>query len=181
VNPQSKPARIFFDFEFLATNDRDGTGHLTPLSVGMCCGGKTLYLEYSADLDEVGRRDPWLIDNVIKHLRKPNTLVLPARYAAARITRWVQNITHKPEFWAYRCASDWACLFNTYGGFIHMPRTFGRSCRDLGFAADRFRHTEHEWPPEKGSAHNALDDALKVQRLYKHLVARFGEEEVHKQ
>lgn len=181
MSPQSEPARIFFDFEFLATNERDGTGHLTPISVGLCCGGNNLYLEYDVDLDEMGRKNPWLVNNVIQHLRKPGAEVLPARYLAGRITQWVTRLTHKPEFWAYRCASDWACLFNTYGGFCSIPKSFGRSCRDLGFAADRFRDTEHGWPEETGSAHNALDDAVNTQRLYKYLVDRFGEDAVHRQ
>ena len=181
MNHQSKPARIFFDFEFLATNDIDGTGHLTPLSIGMCCGGLTLYLEYEADLDEVGTQDPWLIDNVIKHLRKPNAVVLSTEKVAAQITQWVTRITHKPEFWAYRAASDWACLFNTYGGICEMPKSFGRSCRDLGFAADRFRASEHEWPVQSGYSHLASADALWNQQLYNFLVDRYGEEEVHQQ
>lgn len=181
MSNRDKPARIFFDFEFLAVNDADGTGHLTPLSVGLCSGGRTLYLEYAADLEKVGQADPWLIDNVIRHLGKPGSQAFPTHIVADRITRWVADITNKPEFWAYRCASDWACLFNTYGGFQKMPIEFGRSCRDLGFAADRFRHSEGEWPEETGTAHNAVDDALWAQRLYKFLVSVYGEDAVHAQ
>ena len=172
MSPQSKPANIFFDTEFLAIADADGTGHLTPLSIGMCSGGHNLYLEYETDLNEIGRKDPWLINNVIKHLRGKGAEVLTRAQIASRITRWVTKITHHPTFWAYRSASDWACLFNTYGGFSHLPPCFGKSCRDLAIIADHYRQEEHAFPEATGISHLAIADAQWNQRLHNHFVSR---------
>lgn len=158
--------KIFMDFEFCQTVGREAVGTLQPLSVGLVCGRDELYIEYLTDLDAVGRLDPWLVLNVIEHLRAPRTRVFRAALVAETIESFVARQGPNPEFWAWRSASDWNCLIQTFGGWHKLPAFFGKSCHDLALYAERVTAPGKPIPRMSRGRHHALSDARRAQELY---------------
>lgn len=162
--------KLFFDFEFLHTYGEFGSITLQPLSIGVATEttGHEFYAELDYDLDLAAKADPWLISNVIEHMRKPGTKVLSQGQLAQQLTRWVTKITHKPEWWAYRVSSDWCCMMAIYKGYHKLPKCFGKSANDLALLSQS-KNFDVLSVKKEGISHNALDDARWNAKLFRRL------------
>lgn len=139
-------SRIFFDTEFF----EDGKT-IDLISIGMVReDGAELYLESAeADLKRAGA-DPWVAENVIRHLTGDG---ISRKEMAERIIAFCGD---EPEFWAYYADYDWVVLCQLFGRMIHLPKGWPMFCRDLQQEAVRLGI---KLPPMESGEHHALADA----------------------
>jgi len=144
--------KIFFDTEFI----EDGKT-IDLLSIGMVReDGRTYYAEpMEADRE---RACPWVAENVLPHLTGP---IRPRAEIAQQIVLFSGAA---PQFWAYFAAYDWVALCQLYGRMVNLPTGWPMFCRDVQqLRKDR---KVGELPAHRGTAHNALDDALWTKLAY---------------
>lgn len=142
--------KIFFDTEFL----EDGRT-IELISIGLVReDGATYYAETTRAV-ELASSDPWLVNNVLPHLRG-GSVVLARGTIAQDIIGFAG---FDPEFWAYYADYDWVALCQLYGRMIDLPKGTGwpmfcrdikQWCMDLG---------NPELPKQIGAEHDALADA----------------------
>lgn len=150
--------RVWFDTEFI----EDGRT-IDLLSIGMVREDGATYYAEPAETNR-SRASEWVRANVLPHLGGP---ILPRKQIAANIAAFVGD---EPEFWAYYADYDWVALCQLYGTMMDLPRGWPRYCRDFKQWLDE--HGNPRMCEHRGVAHNALDDALHLQRNFGVLRAR---------
>lgn len=115
--------RIFFDTEFM----EDGKT-IELLSIGMIRDdGEKYYAEVSPSEVDYSKMNPWVVENVLPHLRGGKNYKNRARIAQ-EIKEFVGP---DPEFWAYYADYDWVVLCQLYGRMLDLPEGWPMFCRDL--------------------------------------------------
>ena len=159
--------KIWFDTEFI----EDGRT-IDLLSIGLVRADGATYYAEPAEADR-SRADEWVRANVIPHLRGP---VKPRAVIAAEIKAFVGDA---PEFWAYYADYDWVVLCQLFGRMIDLPTGWPMFCRDVQQV--RAEMGVDGLPPQNGTAHNALDDALWTREAHAFLGSlRYGRSLAHK-
>lgn len=144
--------RIFFDTEFI----EDGRT-IELLSIGMVReDGATFYAE-PAETDRA-RANDWVRANVLPHLSGP---IMPRADIASAV---VEFCGANPELWAYYADYDWVALCQLFGRMIDLPKGWPMYCRDFKQWLDE--HGNPKLSKHQGVAHNALDDALWLKRVF---------------
>lgn len=165
--------KVFYDTEFLEDGET-----IDLLSIGLVNEeGETYYAVVSdADWSSV-LGHPWLMDNVVPHL--------PVYRGKSKLTPWLveelrMNELHpqvksratiagevaefligngqEPELWAYFSAYDHVALTQLWGPASRRPPGVPLRTNDLAQLWESVGRPE--LPPQRGKAHNALDDAL---------------------
>jgi hypothetical protein len=77
----------------------------------------------------------------------------------------------KPEFWGYYADYDWVVFCQIFGTMMQLPKGFPMYCRDVKQLCDEMGNPKL---PENNGSHNALEDALHVQKSWKFLADKVG-------
>lgn len=138
--------RFWFDTEFLE-NGRT----IELISIGVVSeDGREYYAETPLSRS-LASSDPWLVKNVLPHLKAATT---DRKQIADDLIRFFGE---KPEVWAYYADYDWVALCQLYGRMIDLPKGWPMFCRDVKQLADSKGNPKL---PEQASAeHDALADA----------------------
>ncbi|HYC65061.1 MAG TPA: 3'-5' exoribonuclease [Reyranellaceae bacterium] len=150
--------RIWFDTEFI----EDGKT-IDLLSIGMVREDGLTYYAEIAEADRSKAND-WVKANVLPHL---TGTPLPRERVARAI---VEFAGESPEFWGYYADYDWVALCQLYGTMMQLPKGWPMYCRDLKQAVDLAGNPK--LPENKGTAHDAMDDALWTKAAWEWLLAR---------
>lgn len=140
--------RIWFDTEFI----EDGRT-IELVSIGLIAeDGREYYAEVAEATAHFERADPWVKENVLKHLtgvRKHRSLIA---------SELIEFAGEKPEFWAYYADYDWVVLCQLFGRMIDLPKGWPMFCRDVKqLCMDLGNPT---LPEQTGTEHHALADAI---------------------
>lgn len=148
--------KIWFDTEFI----EDGR-IIDLISIGMVReDGETLYLQ-NRECD-FSRASEWVSKNVIPHLHANGW-----RSRRAIAEQVVLFAGPSPEFWAYFADYDWVVLCQLYGTMMDLPESWPMFCMDVQQERARLGHPD--LPPQTGTTHNALQDALWCKDAWEHL------------
>lgn len=177
--------KIFYDTEFL----EDGRS-IELISIGMIAeDGRELYL---CNRDAPWRRihkHAWLVENVLPGLprlqgerrlqasvrRNPaaldfsSPLFVPRDYIATHVRRFVRGVP-AAELWADYGAYDHVALCQLYGPMVALPAGIPMWTNDFQQAWQSAGRPD--LPPQRGRAHNALDDARHLRAQYAALAGR---------
>ena len=175
--------RYFYDCEFI----EDGRT-IDLISIGIVSeDGRELYLiDGDAPWDRI-REHAWLMANVVPHLPQGNPSTRPAhwlcdledRHVATRgwIADSVRDFLTRPaapvELWGYYGAYDHVLLAQLFGAMVDLPRGIPMWTNDVQQEAARLG-LDSSLPPQTGTAHNALDDALWTREAWRYLNSREG-------
>lgn len=168
--------RYYIDLEF-------DSNTLGMISIGIVSQtGRQLYA-VNTDFEWTGC-DPWLHENVKPHLMTPFDKsgvglygILGGRSHIAReIDSWIGD--DDPEFWAYYGDHDWVIFCQMFGGMLSLPSRWPKLCLDIKQAAMSMgiRGSLKDVVPQKGTIHNALDDALWNQFVHSQMIMQYGRE-----
>lgn len=152
--------RYFFDTEFI-----DDGKTIDLISIGIVCeDGRELYLE-SANFDK-GKANQWVRENVLPHLRGGT-----CRWALDSIRVTLRDFFDiedygKPEIWGWCAAYDFVAFCQVFGTMMDLPKGYPHYIKDLQQVLDERGISDDQLPPQEGSAHNALDDARHIQKLW---------------
>lgn len=163
--------KYWFDTEFI---ERGGGEPLRFLSIGIVAeDGREFYYENPLARrlvceDYVRFADPWLICNVLPHLKGQQ------RDERSRPDFEIQHFCDSakfgtPEFWAYYADYDWVVLCQLFGRMIHLPKGWPMYCRDLKQLLDErdIRVT----PQDPSGEHDALNDARWTKKAWHEAMA----------
>lgn len=151
--------RIWFDTEFI----EDGKT-IELVSIGLVREGDDgYYAELLEALPHYERADPWVKENVLRHMIGGNALKSRSD-VAQDILRFVGE---KPEFWAYYADYDWVALCQLYGRMIDLPNGWPKFCRDVKqLCMDR---GNPKLPAQRSTEHHALMDACWTREAWEFL------------
>lgn len=156
--------RYFLDTEFY----EDGKT-IDLISIGVCCSDGTRYYAENRG----ARHDlvsPWVRDNVLPHLKGPDTIYwLDRARIADDLEDYIQPTDGKKraEVWGYYADYDWVVLCQLFGTMMDLPRHFPMFCLDLKQLSLDKGDPKH--PEQKSAEHNALNDAEWNRDLYDYL------------
>lgn len=137
--------RFWFDTEFI----EDGK-IIDLISIGIVSeDGKEYYAEFEEA--DYSKADPWLHENVIKHLKGP---CLTREVIKQQILEFVGE---QPEFWAYYADYDWVALCQLFGRMTDLPKTWPMFCMDVKQYAVSLGNPEFNVTNDQ--EHHALADA----------------------
>jgi hypothetical protein len=74
-----------------------------------------------------------------------------------------------PEIWGYCSGYDYVALCQLFGTMMDLPAGWPHFICDLQQVFDERGITDDTLPEQEGSAHNALDDARYIKRLWQFL------------
>lgn len=183
--------RYFYDTEFL----EDGRT-IELISIGIVGEDGEAYYAVNAEVGEsvgdgsLGKRiaaSDWLMENVVPHLPlhggckryhgvpsnrwmpppldMHSTTVRPAWVIANEVREFLAEGGDDIELWADYGAYDHVALMQLYGPMVRRPKHIPMFTNDIQQAARMVDALDH-LPEQEGTAHNALEDALHVQRQY---------------
>lgn len=165
--------RYYHDWEFYEDGER-----IHPISVGIVAAdGRELYLEFKFDWTMVPDSH-WLWENVYPHLTHDRFV---KQDIAASVRQFVTNYgsDFNNELWGYYSAYDHVCLAQTFGRMVDLPDGIPMFTRDIKQEQERLSdlYFKHGLllPEHKGTAHNALDDAIWTKQAHEFLT-RVGHE-----
>jgi len=149
--------RFWFDTEFI----EDGKT-IDLISIGVIReDGKRYYAEViECDLS---RASPWVVANVIPHLRGGVDRLVRADIASDLI----HFMGEKPEIWAYYADYDWVALCQLYGTMMDLPKGWPMYCRDVKQLCDDLGNPK--LPAQTDQEHNALMDAVWTKKAWDYL------------
>jgi|SRR2546421_411847 len=75
----------------------------------------------------------------------------------------------KPELHGWCAGYDFVALCQLFGTMMDVPQGYPHYMRDLQQELDHIGLTDEDLPPQKGTAHNALEDARHIMKLWKWL------------
>lgn len=149
--------RFWFDTEFI----EDGKT-IDLISIGIKAEDGREYYAESAECD-LSRAGDWVKLNVLPHIKGQT------HTRATIADEIVEFVGEKPEFWAYYGAYDWVVLCQLYGRMIDLPKTWPMWCRDIKQLCASIG--DPTLPFNKGTCHNALDDAIWTAECWRFLTA----------
>lgn len=155
--------RYWMDTEFI-----DDGKTIDLISIGIACeDGRELYLE-SADFDR-GKASQWVRENVLTHLRGGE-----CRWTLRSIRVTLRDFFDveeygKPELWGWCAGYDFVAFCQIFGTMMDVPDGYPHYIHDLQQELDRIGLEDSDLPPQKGTAHNALEDARYIKKLWKWL------------
>jgi hypothetical protein len=152
--------KIFFDCEFIDDKERI---HL--LSIGLVREDGSQYYAEPVETDR-SLACPWVKANVLPHMTGP---VKPRNSIALEIFQFVER---SPEFWTWFGAYDWVCLCQLYGRMLDVPPGWPNAMNDLRQLIVHEKIGRDFLPPQYGTAHNALADAIWIKESYEHVLKR---------
>jgi hypothetical protein len=162
--------RLWVDTEFY-----DNGSRIDLISVGAVAETGTMFHLVNSEA-RLGEVDDWVRDNVVKHL--PDRTVFPEQYATRRelgeqLAEFVSEAARldsgrKPELVFWYGAYDWVALCQLYGGMTKLPGPWPRFYTDLKFIAETLG--DPEIPKTRGTAHDALADAIWNMTAHKYLL-----------
>lgn len=168
--------RYWYDTEFY----EDGST-IDLISFGMVAeDGRELYLE-NAEFDW-GRvpQGHWLWDNVWPHLEhdpyKVTNVLATRKVIANRVRNFVtqDGTEFDNELWGYYSSYDHVVLAQLFGRMVDMPDGVPWFTRDIKQEQERIANNWFKHglllPEHKGTAHNALADAIWTKQAYEFLV-----------
>lgn len=172
--------KYFYDTEFY----EDGST-IDLISFGIVAeDGRELYLE-NVEFDW-GRvpEGHWLWDNVWPHLTSDSDVefhLATRRRIAERVKEFITNdgTEFNNELWGYYSAYDHVVLAQLFGRMVDLPDGIPMFTRDIKQEQERLSdlYFKHGLllPEHKGTAHNALDDAIWTKQAHEFLT-RVGHE-----
>lgn len=108
---------------------------------------ESLYFEFDYPTTEL---TPWLIENVVPHLKGKRTNF---DFAAGQIREFfTPYLRWRPTVWAYYGAYDWYWFCRIFGGMQKLPTGMPWNYRDFSDYVGAI-------PSNHGKQHNALNDA----------------------
>lgn len=167
--------RYYHDWEFYEDGER-----IHPISVGIVAAdGRELYLEFKFDWAMVPDSH-WLWDNVYPHTNFDIPRLTKQEIAQTIRYFITQNGTEfNNELWGYYSSYDHVCLAQTFGRMVDLPDGIPMFTRDIKQEQERLSdlYFKHGLllPEHKGTAHNALDDAIWTKQAHEFLT-RVGHE-----
>lgn len=155
--------RYFFDTEFW---ERGPAYPIALLSIGIVADDGREFYAVNADAPwgdiETSPDADWLRRNVVPHLGNPGLSLEVLRY------RLKEFFTPRPsELWAYFADYDHVVLCQIFGRMIDLPDGMPMYTHDLKQELDRRNLKKEHLPPQKGTEHNALEDARWVRDAHR--------------
>jgi len=160
--------KFYFDTEFL------DDGHTIDLiSIGIVNEDDETYYAVNSEFDE-GRATEWLQSRVLAHIprafkRKPIYLIRQEVSEFLHGPGTWEN-AQAPEIWGWYPAYDWVALCQLYGPMINRPAHFPKRPNDLKQLANE--RPGIILPRQKGTKHNALEDAKWVKDAHEAILNR---------
>lgn len=182
--------RYFYDTEFV----EDGRT-IDLISIGIVAeDGREYYavndaVGYGGKLHKDICRHKWLCENVIPHLPlagsgrvnrhdsgyewyfsldTSSVLVKPTRVIANEVRDFLIGRNELVELWGYYCAYDHIVLAQLFGSMMRMPKGIPMWTNDVQQIVAE-TGLEASLPAQKGTAHNALDDARWTKEAWEYL------------
>lgn len=169
--------RYFYDTEFI----EDGTT-VDLISIGIVAeDGREYYaVNRNAPWGRIRQHD-WLMANVVPHLTEgePGSFLfnldtpvyMPKAWIAAQVRDFLLAHNGPVELWGYYSAYDHVVLAQLWGTMMQLPSGVPMWTNDIQQVAAA-RGLDNSLPPQKGTAHNALDDARWTREAWAYLTSR---------
>lgn len=159
-------AKYFFDTEFIESGpDRP----VTLISIGMVTededGNIREYYAVSSEFDP-NDADDWVKENVLKDLKVPKDGTKTREEIKNDILEFIGD-DKDPQFWADHCSYDWVVFAQLFGRMVDLPDHFPKYCHDI--KVEEMRVGDPPMPEQKGTVHDALDDARYLMTKYQFL------------
>ena len=173
--------RYYLDTEFIDTGRE-----IDLISIGIVCeDGRELYAQ-SVEFD-ANKASDWVFTNVLAHIStcRNGGKVHHAHYGGhciaagfedcpwykrEQIRKAVRDFIIDPtELWSWCAGYDFVALCQLFGTMMDLPQGWPHYIRDLQQVLDEGKIDDDELPQQEGTAHNALDDAKHIKRLWEFL------------
>lgn len=130
--------------------------------------GRLEYYRALKDGWETQDCDPWVRANVVPLLPPPGEAWATRADVAAdlRVLLLGPRGATKPQIWGYFADYDWVVFCQLFGKMVDLPEGMPMLCMDLKQEMVRRGITKDMLPEQKGSAHNALEDARWIREAY---------------
>ena len=158
--------RYWLDTEFV----EQGHGHSIDLiSLGIVAeDGRELYLE-SSDFDK-GKANQWVRAQVLPHLKGGESR-WPLKSIKVTLLDFFDPTDYgKPELWAWCGAYDWVVFCQIFGTMMDLPQGYPHYIHEFQQMLDTLGITDDELPQQESGAHNALEDARHLKRLWGYVI-----------
>jgi hypothetical protein len=76
----------------------------------------------------------------------------------------------KPELWGWCAGYDFVALCQLFGTMIDLPQGWPHYIKDLQHILDERGISDDQLPEQEGKAHNALEDARHIKKLWGYIV-----------
>ena len=154
--------RLFIDTEFLEAGPQQP---IRLVSIGIAAeDGRTFYRELD-DVD-LSQANDWVKANVVPYLTGNRS---PRQSVAEDLSAFLG--TEPPEFWAFCGAYDWVVFCQIFGRMSELPKGMPHFYNEMRQEAQRLSVSDAQFPPIRGAAHNALNDAVWTKDVYDFLKA----------
>lgn len=184
--------RYWLDTEFVDTGST-----IDLISIGIVCeDGRELYLQ-SVEFDLHAASD-WVYDNVYPHLLV--CPYRPSAYGIALVLthhdgkcpllpmepknrcpwrtreqirdeiRYFFNPSDGIELWGWCAGYDFVAFCQLFGTMMDLPKGYPHYIRDIQHVLDERGIPDNDLPQQEGTAHNALEDARHIKKLWEYTV-----------
>lgn len=160
----------YFDTEFLDDGKTIDLISIGLLSEDMHC--RPLYM-INSEFDESKATD-WLKEHVLNHIPRQARRHTRAEIAAA-VAEYVQPVKGN-RIWGWYPAYDWVVLCQLYGPMVARPPHFPKRPDDLKQVTCMF--PKAPLPSQKGTKHNAVEDARWVRDAHDALLRWVGDKAI---
>jgi len=151
--------RFFIDTEFV-----DDGKTIELISIGIVSHDGREYYAQSAEFLQYGTPTPWLLEHVIPHLDNEWTERATIR---DEVKAFMDPEKYgKPEIWAWCGSYDHIALCQLFGTMMDIPAGWPYSIHDIQNVLDDREISDDQLPRQEGNAHNALEDAQHIKKLW---------------
>ena len=152
---------------FLDTEHTDDGERFELISIAVVCEDGREYYAAVEDYDS-SAVTPWIGENVLSKLPPPGDPQWKSREQIRDdLTEFV--IGEEVEFWTMCAWSDWSLVVRLFGRFEDIPESWSMACWDLCQLESELGVTRSERLPVPEGVHNALIDALYLNRIFESL------------
>lgn len=151
--------RFFYDTEFMEV-----PGRMELLSIGVLDEMGCEFYGENAEAD-LSMACPWVIENVLPHLKQPGALYGSRALLAARLLAFLHPTAEDPvELWGYYSAYDHVALCWLFGAMVDLPPGMPMLTLDVKQLA--LSMGDPQLPKQVADEHNALEDARWTRDAY---------------
>lgn len=173
--------RYWLDTEFV-----DDGKTIDLISIGLVCeDGRELYLQ-SVEFDE-SKANEWVKTNVLPHLAlcpccghkvnhedvgkcRDKRCQWRTRAQIRDDIKYFFNPSDGIELWGWCSGYDFVAFCQLFGTMMDVPKGYPHYIKDLQHVLDEYGISDNNLPQQVGIAHNALEDAKHIKKLWEYTV-----------
>ena len=160
--------KFFYDTEF-----HDNGRTIDLISIGIVAEDGRTYYAVNKDMDRYSiATNEWLCENVMPQLPQSKRWK-PRHVIRDEVYTFLTADNTRPELWAWFAAYDHVCLSQLWGRMIDVPQPIPQFTSDVRSLVNWTGITH--LPTQTQGAHDALQDAKHVKKMYDWIFNQHGE------